>query len=158
MIAALILWWQTRSRREQHLILVMLALLGGVVFWLGLWRPVQAWQGAQGQALSHAIAAQRHATHAATALSALEAHKPPPFELPLNDYLKASANEAGFTLTGAEAQGESVRITLTSARPPALIAWLLVLETKGIFINEGRITANSDTTVALDAILRRRAD
>lgn len=147
-------WWKGRSLREQRLLLVMLALLGVTILWLGIYRPVDA-------ALSAARA--RHADAAvrlgevraqATTLGALAKSFVAPPAGPLVELVTADANAAGFGAAVIAPQGDRrVSVSIPSARPAALFGWVSRLEGRGIIVERLSARANSDPTLAIDMTL-----
>ena len=152
MIERLILWFRARSKREQHLVLGAVAL---AVLTLGY----------GGIALGDALAAakSRHAdavialgeTQARVdAVKAAQTGRAAPLDAPLDAVVRARANEAGFALTNVVPQGAGrLAITIASARPGALVAWVADLEAAGILVDRLATTDNGDRTVAVQMTL-----
>ncbi|SEM42559.1 general secretion pathway protein M [Sphingomonas gellani] len=148
-------WFAARSLREQRLILVMLALLAVTVTWAGIIRPV-------GDALSSAQERQADAvtrlgeTRAQVeAVRTAQALHGPALAGTLADTVRARADAAGFTLASLDPQADDrVHVTLSSARPGVLVAWLARLERAGVLIDSTRMTDNGDRTVSADLVLK----
>lgn len=157
-MTALSAWFATRSRREQWLLAIMVALVALVLIWLAVIRPV-------GDALSserarHEDAVIRLGTTSAqvAAIRDADRHRPPPVTGGLADTVRTRAGEAGFTLASLEADGpDRVRIAIASARPAALVPWLARLENAGVLVDTASFTDNRDRTVAARLTLKARA-
>lgn len=151
-------WFADRSRREQRLLLVMLALMVVTIVWGLIIRPM-------GDALAsererHAAAVVRMGEVAARveALRAATRRAPPPITGSLTDAVRLRAEEAGFPLASIEPDGrDGLRVSITSARGSALVAWLARLERVGIVVSEAALTNNGDRTVSARLVLRSRA-
>ena len=154
MTAQLSTWFRARSLREQRLMLVMLALLAVTVLWLGILRPLQA-------ALSDARARHQEAvvrlSEIRTQAEALRAARRtgfPPSPAPLATVVIQAANEAGFANAAVAPQGDRrVSLSVPSARPAPVLAWLAALEARGIIVERLSARANSDPTLTVDATL-----
>ena len=149
-------WWAVRSLREKRLLLVMVALLVGAIVWFGLLRPLnEALSEARrrqadavvllGETESRAAAARTLGTGAAAVSGALDAD------------IRTRADQAGFVLGSVNllAPGR-VRVTIASARPAALFAWVAELEQSGLLVEALNATDNGDRTVAVDLTIRAR--
>lgn len=151
-------WYAARSLREQRMILAMLALAAVTLIWGAVVIPVRDGLSSARSAHRDAVerlgvtlnevAAVKRAQRAAIAL----------VEGPLADTVRARAEEAGFTLAGLDQDGvDRVKVSIATARPPALFAWLAALEQAGILVESSAITGNGDQTVSAQLTLRARA-
>jgi type II secretory pathway component PulM len=154
MIERFTLWFRGRSEREQQLLAVMFALFAIVFFWLGVARPIAAYHDQSKIRLQTATAAHIASTSNLVALTTLEGQEPAPLGQPLGSFVVVSAAEAGFVLTPGE--GKPSHVSIAAAKPIALSNWLDSLSARGIFLMEGSIRANSDATVAFEAVLAQR--
>lgn len=157
MIESLRLAWSQRTTREQRLLLVMFGLLGVVVLWLGIIRPL-------GDALSEA----RERLYRATVESGLIAARADDLRLArrltsaqidstLAIAVSTVAAEVGFDLARLDPQGaDRVQLAIATARGGALFDWLNRLQRRGIFVERMTIRPNSDATLAVEATLRAR--
>jgi general secretion pathway protein M len=151
-------WFTARSLREQRMILAMLALAAATLIWAAVVIPVRDGLASARSAHRDAVerlgvtlnevAAVKRAQRAGIALP----------EGPLADTVRARAEEAGFTLAGLDQDGaDRVKVSIGTARPPALFAWIAALEQAGILVESSAITGNGDQTVAAQLTLRARA-
>jgi general secretion pathway protein M len=157
-MTALRLWVAGRSRREQRLLLVMLALLGVTIVWGLILRPLG--DGLSSARERHAAAVVRLGETAATvdALRAATRSAPPPLTGTLADAVRARADEAGLPLGSVEPDGaDGLHVAIPSARGAALVAWLARLERAGIVVAGATLTDNGDRTVAARLTLRAKA-
>ncbi len=79
---------------------------------------------------------------------------------PLVDFIRQSAQAAGFTLDAAAPAGEGqITIRIASATPEALFGWLGGLEARGISVENLTVdpAANNAGTISVGATLRRPA-
>lgn len=157
MKTSLITIWEARSTREQWMLGVMLALIAGVILWLGLIRPLAAARDDSAEALRAATdrnASIRASVKALKALPALPTTGP---AAPLDQIIGQSAGEAGLTLERAQAQGDGrIDIAIASIRPVALLSWIAALEAQGIRIETIRAQPSGSTgSVSVQALLVR---
>jgi len=154
-MTALRAWWIGRSLRERRLILIMLALMGIVIVWLGILRPVT--DGLADAKAAHLAAVDRAASvNAGVAL--LQGSEAPASasEGPLDQIIAQRAAEAGFTLdSNTPAGADSVSIAIGSARASALLAWLGSLEDSGLTVDAVTIQQGANRTVSARITLGR---
>jgi general secretion pathway protein M len=151
-------WFASRSRRERHLILVMLALAALVLVWLLVLRPLGDALSAARERHGAAVIALAEARAQAEAIGRLERVRPAALEEPLAALVGRSAGEAGFQLSRLEPQGERVvTLAMEAARPQAFFAWVDGLERgRGLVVERLSATANSDRTLSVQLSLRAR--
>lgn len=157
MSAMLKSWWRERTEREQRLLAVMAVLFAIVVGWLGVIRPIS---------ISKAEARERYA-RAIVALADLQelrmqaqrAEKRPalPLDETLAPFVTRSAAEAGLTLERLDAEGpQEVKLNIAAVRPAAFFGWAQRLEVRhGLVVQQVAAFRNADTTVAVQATIRR---
>lgn len=139
-------WWAGRAPREQLLLGIMLALLVGMVLWLGIWRPSQA--GLRNAAIINAEAVERHADVARKtgwlkqgAGQGQNGNTGAAGAASVEQIVTQSAAEAGFTPDRVQAQGaQSVELAIASARSTALLGWIASLEEQGIAVERAMIS------------------
>ena len=155
MTAQFLAWYAARTPRERLTILI-----GGVVVVFGLLYLVAV---PVTDALASAKA--RHA-NAVIALGETErrveaikrmASGPAVLDAPLDSLIRTRADAAGFALTDVTPQGANgVRISIATARPGALLAWIAELEQSGILVDTLGTTDNGDKTVAVTLTLKEQ--
>lgn len=151
-------WYAARSLREQRMILVMLALAAVTFVWAGVVIPVR--DGLASAQSRHRDAVERlgRTLVAVDAVKRAQRAGITLVEAPLPDAVRAKAEEAGFTLATLDPDGpDRVKVSIATARPPALFAWLAGLEQAGILVESSAITPNTDQTVAAQLTLGKRA-
>jgi general secretion pathway protein M len=147
-------WWRARSLREQRLLLVMLALLAVTLLWLGIYRPVQDALSRTRARHQEAVVRLGEVREQADALRALRKTGLPSLPAPLAAMVTQSATDAGFTNASVAPQGERrVSVSIPSARPAPVLAWIASLEARGVVVERFSARANSDQTLAVDATL-----
>lgn len=159
MMAPLKHWWLERTGREQRLVAAMAILLIIVVGWLGILRPMTA---------AMAETRERHA-RAVVALAELRdlrllaerASKRPslPLDETLAPFIARSAADAGLTVERLDAEGaHQAKINIAAVRPAAFFGWAQRLEVRhGLVVQQVAAFRNADTTVAVQATIRRPA-
>lgn len=155
-MSALRLWFQGRSRREQRLLLVMVALAIVTLLWGLVIRPMgDAMAGARER---HAAAVVRLGETRARVEDLRAARRVPPLAGSLAEAVRAQAEVAGFPLASLDPDtGGGVRVSIASARGAALTAWLARLERSGIVVDSATLSDNGDRTVSARLVLRGRA-
>ena len=150
-------WFVGRTRREQGLILLMLAIALPVLAWLLVVRPLKA---AYDAALDeHLSAIDRRGRVLALAEAAksrpsrrLEANK-----ADLQLVVTQAASEAGITLQSAKPSGANeVDVAVIGGRAITLGQWLAQFEARGIIVQEMAMAPLPDGTVTMSARLARR--
>ena len=157
-MTALRAWYSARSVREQRMILVMLALAAVTLVWAAVVIPVR--DGLSSAKSRHRDAVERlgRTLVAVDAVKRAQRAGIALVEAPLPDAVRARADEAGFALATLDADGaDRVKVSIATARPPALFAWLATLEQAGILVESSAITPNADQTVAAQLTLRARS-
>jgi len=150
--------WMARTPRERWLLGVMLALVAVVLVWLLILRPLADMLSAARQRHGEAVAALAEARSQAAAIAALERNRPAPFAGPIDTAVAAAASEAGFQLSGLQAQGAGrVSLAIGSAKPQALFSWIAGLETQGYIVQSLTASSNPDRTLSAQIVLRARA-
>lgn len=152
MTAQFLTWWRDRSVREQRLLLAMFALLAVTVLWLGIYRPIQNALSAARERHQEAVIRMGEARAQAGALRGLKGVTRLPG--PLAAVVTQAATDAGFANATVAPQGERrVSISIPSARPAPFFSWIAGLETRGIVVERLSSRANTDQTLAVDAVL-----
>ncbi len=149
-------WFDARSKREQRLLLAMVALAIVTAVWGLVVRPF-------GDAM--ASARERHAAAVIRlgqtradldALRAIRAGRP--LTGTLADAVRAYAEQAGFTVASLDPDGAGgLRVAIPSARGNAMVGWLARLERAGIVVDAATLADNGDRTVSARLVLRARA-
>ena len=151
-------WFVARSKREQGLIVLMLAIALPLLAWLLVVRPLSA---AYDDALQdHLAAVDRHGRVLALAEAARSAPAQPveASKADLQLVVTEAASQAGITLQGATASGaNSVDVTVAGARATLLGQWLAQFEARGITVEQMTMTPLPDGTVNMSVRLARRA-
>ncbi|HEX7874013.1 MAG TPA: type II secretion system protein GspM [Sphingobium sp.] len=151
-------WWTGLSGRERRLVTLMLLLVGGVLLWLGVWRPVEA--GIANGWVRYGAAVDANASVRAK-LKRLKGKGAVTVrsDVPLAQSVAQTASEAGLTLDRSAAQGTGrLAITIGSARAGSLLAWLSDLEARGVLVETISMTPGTTPgTVVVQAVLREAA-
>ena len=150
-------WWIGRSGRERTMLAVMFTLLGFLILWGGVIRPINAARSSA--ELRFAAATDDAGRIAATAgsLKRAQASAPPALSAALPVIINQAAETSGFTLSRLDPQGDDrATIAISTARSPALFAWLAALERQGIIVDKLTLRTNSDATLAVEGVVRTR--
>lgn len=154
MSESLLLWWGERSPRERGLLAIMAMLALVVLGWLLVVRPLADQLDAARTRYAAATQALAEAHAREDAAGGGPAAAP---GAPVDSLLGAAATQAGFTNARIAAQGPvRASVTIDSARPQALFAWLDQLERRGLTVERLGARTNSDRTIAVEAVLRAR--
>lgn len=148
-------WWSGRSPRERWLLLAMFALLGVMILWLGIVRPIG--DGLQRARQRHQAAVIAHGEVLAKrdALRTLLKTRPAPLDAPLETVVRESAGEAGFSFASLNAENaDRLTLTIANARPQALFGWLAGLEARGVLVERLAVRDNPDPTLNVDLTLK----
>ncbi|HYI38700.1 MAG TPA: type II secretion system protein GspM [Allosphingosinicella sp.] len=149
--------WLARTPRERWLLGVMLALVGLVVVWLLILRPLSDMLSTAKQRHGDAVAALAEARSQAGAISVLERNRPAPFAGPIDTAVAAAASEAGFQLSGLQSEGQGrVSLAIGAAKPQALFGWIAALEAQGYIVQSLTVSSNPDRTLSAQIVLRAR--
>jgi type II secretory pathway component PulM len=150
------IWWRERNVSEKSLLATAGALLVLVLIWFAAVRPLMdARATAEGRLRTAATAlAEARADVAALKANAggSGAQVAP---RPLAPFISQSATEQGFTnmnITGD--QPDRVSIVTAQVRPANFFGWIGQLEAGGVVIESMNASANSDQTIAVQAVLR----
>lgn len=155
MMALLAPWWRDRSLRERWLLALMLALLAGLVVWLGLLRPLA---GARAAAVADASAAHARLAEAEALAAAIRA-RPGASAAPLLDLINRRLSEAGLQASRLEAQGAGQAVLeIAAINGRLLIGWASALERRdGLVIEELIASRNPDQSVRVRLLVRKAA-
>ena len=158
MTARLIAAWNARSPRERWLLGIMLALVGAVLVWLLILRPLGDTLSDARERHGRAVEALAEARGQAAAITALQKANPPSVQGPLEAVVGQAASEAGFQLSRLAPEGEGrVGVSIGAARPQALFGWLAGLEAgRGLIVEQANISANADKTLSAQVTLKAR--
>lgn len=157
MTAAALDWWRGRSEREQILLGVMGALLALVILIFAIILPIVDGLASARERLDRATIASGQVEARIAAIDAAKRAPLPPLGGPLAVIVGTAATDAGFTLERANAQGDDrVAIAIPAAKSTALFGWLNDLRTRGIFVETINVRRNPDSSLAVEATLRRR--
>ena len=146
-------WWDLRSARERLLLGIMFALLGLVLVWLIVVRPL---------ADTLESARQRHG-EAVVALAEARARLPSAAEGPAaagqaDAIVAETASAAGFAGARIARRGAAgASVAVDAARPQALFGWIAEMERRGLVVERLRAQANADRTLSAEIALRVRA-
>jgi general secretion pathway protein M len=158
-MSALKAWWEALSLRERRLVGAMLIILGGMILWLGIWRPVQ--NGLESSRTRYGEAVDTNAS--VRARMALLKGRPAPkggaATGSMDQIVVQSAGELGLTLDRNTAQGQGrLSVSIGAARSGVLLSWLAALEERGISVETLSMTTGSTPgTVAVQAVLKQGA-
>ena len=156
-MTALRTWFDTRAPREKKLLLVMVALAVLTLIWAAIIRPVG--DGLSSARERHADAVTRLGETQAqvAALRDIQRGRARPLTGTLADVVRVEADQAGFTLASLDQDGARVRVSIQSARPTALVAWLARLERIGVLVDTATMTDNGNKAVGVSLVLKARA-
>lgn len=148
-------WFSGRSKREQRLLLVMVALAVVTFIWALVIRPMSDAMASERE--RHTAAVIRLGETQAAIDTLRQRRLMRPFAGDLADTVRALAGEAGFAIASLDPDGAGgVRVAIPSARGAAMTAWLARVERAGLIVESATLTDNGDRTVAARLVLRGR--
>lgn len=156
MIAAARDWWMGRDQRERLLLGVMFALLGFLILWFAIIRPINSGLESAEARLNAAGLDSGRIAAATEGLARAQRTAPPALGVTLPVAVGQAAETNGFTLSRLDGRGEQVTIAISSARAQALFTWLRALEQQGIIVDKLMLRTNSDATLAVEGVVRMR--
>ncbi len=151
-------WWRLRTRREQVLLAIMLALVAITLAWLLVVRPLGDALATARERHERAVIALATARAQGSAIAQIEGRRAPQLEGALQTFISADAAAAGFALTRITPDGDDrLSLSMASAKPQAFFAWLDRLEKgRGLVVERLNVASNSDRTLSVDLTLRTR--
>lgn len=157
MMAQIRQFWDGRSQREQWLLGVMCTLFALVLSVFVVILPLSDAISAARERLSRAAQASGQVETRIAALDKARRGPVPQTGAALATTIVATAQDAGFALDRANAQGnDRVAITIPAVKSMALFAWLGDLDARGIFAETITVRRNADASLSVDAVLRAR--
>lgn len=153
MMAVFTPWWNDRTPRERVALAIMAALLGGLLIWLLVLRPLGA---AREQAMADATAAAARRAEAETLIAAIRA-RPAATGAPVQDIISRRLAEAGLQAARLEAQGSGQAVVeIAAVNGRLLLGWASGLEARdGLVIDQLEATRNPDQSVRVRLSVRR---
>jgi general secretion pathway protein M len=153
MIARLTEWFDERTPRERRLVLLMLAIAIPVLVWLLIVRPMaQAYDDALEQHLEAVDRNGRVRMLADAAKATPRAVRAAPSAADLGLVVAEAAGQAGLALEGNNPAGaNAVAITVGQAPARTAVQWLNDLETRGLTVEEWKMTPSGPGTISLSA-------
>lgn len=154
MTARLLVWYGERAPRERLLLLIAAVLAVVALFFL-ISVPVTDALAAAKSRHADAVLALGETQARVDAIKAAQTGRMPAPDAPLDTLIRTRADAAGFALTNVSLQGsDRVQISIASARPGALLAWIADLEQAGLLVDTLGTTDNGDHTVAVTMLLK----
>jgi len=151
------IWLSGRSSRERALLAVMSALLAVLLLWLIVVLPIDSARRAAMTRLDIATADAGRVSRVEGALREARTLSQPATGQPLTAIIGQAAEGAGFTMARLDAQTpDRVTIAISTAKSPALFAWLTALEKQGVIVDRLTLRPNSDATIAVEGVVRGR--
>ena len=150
-------WWRLRTVREQRLLTVMFVLIGLVLAWLLVVRPLDDALDSAKRRHAEAVTALAEARVRSAAAQASRAapRRAPP--LPLDSFVSRTATEAGFAGARIAGQGPGrATIAVEAARAQAFFGWVRAMEESGLVVESLQARANQDRTLAVEAAFQAR--
>lgn len=149
-------WYGARTRREQRLILLMVAIAAPLLAGLLVVMPLErAYNDALERHLE-AIDRNGRVRQLAETSTARPAVAPGAGGADLPLVIAESAARAGLTLDSNGAAGpNSASVAIAGAPAPTAVQWLRDLETRGVAVEDVRLTPAANGTVAVSARLAR---
>ncbi|MEN3972668.1 type II secretion system protein GspM [Sphingomicrobium sp. XHP0235] len=149
-------WVRGRTRREQILLGVMALLAVPIIVWFLIIAPAIGWHDEARNDYVEASDRYGRVKALAEQMAGETGGTTARIEGPLDQFVAASADQAGFALTANVAQGpERANISIAQARSAAALAWFDQLRAAGIRIEALQMTDNGEGGVALELTLAK---
>ena len=150
-------WFLSRTKREQRLVLLMVAIAVPVLAWLLIIRPLGAAYAAALDDHLAAIDRRGRVLALAEAAKSAPARRVEANKADLQLIVTQAATQAGITLQGANASGpNTVEVAVAGGRATVLGQWLAQFEAQGIAVQQMTMMPQPDGTVSMSARLARR--
>lgn len=151
-------WWETRTLREQRLLILMIVLAAVVFVWLAIVRPAMSWREA---AATDRGLAERDLVEVQAGLQRLARPSDAPRAVVDLDgfepLVQRTATAVGLPLTSGMAASGQLDFRIPSASSSALFGWLSALErAHGIEVVSLGVVENTDATLQVEGTLSRR--
>jgi general secretion pathway protein M len=156
MIERLTTWFGGRSQREKWMILAMLALLAVTIVW-GVALPLADALSSARQRTNDAALRLAQTRADVDAVKALRRARPAAPAGRIEEIVRQSAGQAGFTLDSVAPDSGRLRVHVNSARGGALLAWLGDLEAQGVLVDELNASDNGNRAVSADITFKAMA-
>ncbi|WP_420605410.1 type II secretion system protein GspM [Novosphingopyxis sp.] len=153
-------WYLGRTRREQVLLAAAAAIAAVLIVVFLIAIPLINGVGDARDGYDEAVIRHGRIEAKVDALDGGADSRGRPPTGPLVDFVRQSAEAAGFTLDAADPAGEGqVAIRIASATPEALFGWLGGLEARGLSVENLTVdpAPNNAGTLSIAATLRRPA-
>jgi len=148
-------WWRERSARERALLALLSFVALALIAWYGVASPMR----------SAAQRSEMHRVRAAELLNEVESARTAigrmviPADAALDDVLKLSAAEAGFTLDKHnEENAREITVWGHAPEPAALFGWIMMLrKNHGLMVANLTASRDEDGALQVEAVLVRGA-
>lgn len=122
-------WFEARTRREQVLLGVMIAMLLATVAWFGLVSPIRAWRADAAERRLEAAEALASIQGDVARINAAARTAPTGSGEPMEPLLIRTAEQAGLSLSRQQAESDGAQTAwLEGAPPQAVFGWIATLE------------------------------
>lgn len=154
MIERLIHWWRIRTPRERVMLAVLGALAAAMLLWFAILLPLDRARIDARARYDAALDAEAAARAQAARLSAYRSARRAALPAPLETVVARAAEAAGFTGAVTRVSGrDRLAVTILSARPRALFAWLDQLAGQGIAVQLLALRPGAGGTVSVELTL-----
>jgi general secretion pathway protein M len=136
-------WWQGKSRRERRIVRLLVVLVSIVVFWAGIWQPLQRDAHRLRLEREHEAAALVQARSDVDEMARLQ-RTPAPAMTDVRMNLERSLASSGLrnAVTDLQWQQRRARVTFAAVEFAAMMKWLETLQREGgIILQEATLSA-----------------
>lgn len=143
-------WWKKREPREQQLLAVMAVLLGILIFWYGIWYPLQDATVRGETRLANQQETLRHVIATTAQVEQLRNVQPARrttqgvTNAQLNGFISRTSAEYNLEVARLQPQSDSVQVTYNDAGFDDLLAFLAVLEARQVQIESIEIAEGGE--------------
>ena len=143
-------WWHKREPREQQLMALMAVLLGVLIFWYGLWQPLQNATVRGETRLANQQETLRHVVATTAQIEQLRNVRPAQRSeqgvsaAQLNGFISRTSAEFDLEVARLQPQSDSVQVTYNDASFDNLLAFLAALEARQVQIESIEIAEGAE--------------
>lgn len=150
-------WWDRRTVREQHMLMLMVLIAAFVIVWLGVVRPAILWREA---AAAERTAAETDLADVRVDLERLSRLGPPSSVASeaggLEPLVRRTAETSGLEISMAMDASGGLGFKIASGASSAVFGWLAALQTDhGVDVRTLSVVKNMDATLQVEGSLSR---
>ena len=158
MKARILAWWKSRTLREQRMLLALALVVGLVLGWMLIVRPLADARADVLRRHDAALTLLAETRARAAAVRTLRQSEAAPLSGPVASVVSSAATEAGFAITRLDGAADgSATLSMAAVRPQAFFGWVAALEAgSGIAVQKLSASTNTDQTLSVQVTFGRK--